>query len=67
MYIYLNVGKQMTDAELLMLYSNTWNHLTVCKTNELGLVLKCYQQNVFTNHIYIYIYIYIYITGFGIK
>ena len=31
MYIYLNVCKQMTDVKLLLLYSNTWNHLTVCK------------------------------------
>ena len=31
MYIYLNVGKQMIDVKLLLFYSNTWNHLTVCK------------------------------------
>ena len=31
MYIYLNVCKQMTDIQLLLLHSNTWNHLTVCK------------------------------------
>ena len=31
MYIYLNVCKQMTDVKLLLLHSNTWNHLTVCK------------------------------------
>ena len=29
MYIYLNVHKQMTDVKLLLLHSNTWNHLTV--------------------------------------
>ena len=29
MYIYLNVGKQMTNVKLLLLHSNTWNHLTV--------------------------------------
>ena len=45
----------MTDDKLL--HSNTWNHLTVCKRNELRFVLKCYQQNVFTNHIYL-IYMY---------
>ena len=28
MYTYLNVCKQMTDVKLL--YSSTWNHLTVC-------------------------------------
>ena len=31
MYIHLNVCKQMTDGKLLLLYSNTWNHLTVYK------------------------------------
>ena len=31
MYIYLNVYKQITDVKLWLLYSNTWNHLTVCK------------------------------------
>ena len=25
------VCKQMTDVKLLLLYSNTWNHLTQCK------------------------------------
>ena len=30
-YIHLNVCNQMTDVKLLLLYSNTWNHLTVCK------------------------------------
>ena len=32
MYIYLNVCKQMTDVNFfLLLHSNTWNYLTVCK------------------------------------
>ena len=31
MYIHLNVYKQMTDVKLLLLHSNTWNHLTVYK------------------------------------
>ena len=31
MYISLNVCKQMTDVKLLLLHSNTWNQLTVCK------------------------------------
>ena len=31
MYTYLNVCKQMTDIKLLLLQSNTWNHLNVCK------------------------------------
>ena len=29
MYIHLDVWKQMTDAKLLLLHSNTWNHLTL--------------------------------------
>ena len=31
MYNHLNVYKQKTDIKLLVLDSNTWNHLTVCK------------------------------------
>ena len=36
------VCKQMTDVKLWLLYSNTWNHLTLCK-KELRFVLstKC--------------------------
>ena len=30
-YIHLNVYKQRTDGKLLLLHSNTWNYLTVCK------------------------------------
>ena len=30
MYIHLTLYKQMTDVKLLLLDSNTWNHLTVC-------------------------------------
>ena len=30
-YIYLNVCKQMIHVQLLLLGSNSWNHLTVCK------------------------------------
>ena len=36
-----------------MLCSSTWNHLKCMQTNELSLILKCYQQNVFTNHLYL--------------
>ena len=36
------VCKQMTDVKLQLLYSNTWNHLTVCK--------KC--SGLFKNVIY---------------
>ena len=28
------VCKQMTDAKSWLLYSNTWNHLTVCKSSD---------------------------------
>ena len=31
MYIYLNVGQQVTDVKLLLLHSNTQNHLISCK------------------------------------
>ena len=30
MYIHLNLHKQMADVELLVLHSNTWNHLILC-------------------------------------
>ena len=46
MYIYSNVYKQMTDVELLLLHSNTWNHLTVCKNNSRSIKMlstKCVQ------------------------
>ena len=36
----------MTDVKLLLLDSNTWNHLIVWKKMSLG-SLKCYQQNVY--------------------
>ena len=39
----------MIDVKLWLLYSNTCYHLNVGK-NDLGLVLKCYQLNVFTKH-----------------
>ena len=31
MYINLNECKQMTDVKLLLLHSNSWNLLSVCK------------------------------------
>ena len=31
MQIYLDVGKQMTEVKLLVLYINIRNHLTECK------------------------------------
>ena len=31
MYIHLSLCEQMTDFKLLLLPSNTWNQLTVCK------------------------------------
>ena len=30
-YIHLKVGKQITIGKLLLLHSNTWNYLTMCK------------------------------------
>ena len=60
---------QMTDVKLWLLYSNTWNHLTVCK-KELRLVLRMLSPKcVYKSYIhvcvcvclYIYTYIYIYI------
>ena len=36
--------------ELLFLYSNAWNHLTVCKW------MNSYQQNAHKSYIYTYIY-----------
>ena len=33
MYIHLNECKQMTDVKLLLLHSNSWNHLIV-QTND---------------------------------
>ena len=42
MYKYLNVYKQMTDVKLLLLHSNTWDHLTACKRMSLDLLpTKC--------------------------
>ena len=49
MYIYLKMCKQISEVKSWLLYSNTWNLLTVCK-NVLSLILRCYQENVLTNH-----------------
>ena len=38
MYIYLNVRKQMTDVELVLLHSRTWNHLTLDQKDVLRVV-----------------------------
>ena len=40
MFMYLNVYKQMTDAKLLLVRSNTRNHLTVWKKNSFKNVIK---------------------------
>ena len=45
----------MTDVELLLLFSNTWNHLTVDKKMSLGSFKNVI--NMFINYIYL-IYIY---------
>ena len=44
-------SNQMTNVKLGLLFSNTWNHLTVCK-KKFRLIQKCYQQNVFKSYIY---------------
>ena len=31
MYTHLNLHEQITDVKLLVLYGNTWKHLTVCE------------------------------------
>ena len=55
MYIYLNVCKQMTDVKLLLLHSNTWNHLTVFKNKWAQALLKMLTKCVYKSSIYIYI------------
>ena len=47
----------MNDVKLLLLHSNSWNHLTVRKQKWAQAQQKNYQQNVFTYHIYL-IYMY---------
>ena len=59
MYIHLNVCKQMTDVKLLLLYSRTWNHLTVCKKEVRVVSTKCVYWSYIFN---IYVKL-----GFGIK
>ena len=39
----------MIDVGLLLLQSNSWNHLTVWKKNDL--ILKCYQKCVYKSYI----------------
>ena len=51
MYIYLTVCKQMNDVKLLLLNSNTWNHLTVCKKMSSG-SFKNVINKMFINHIF---------------
>ena len=47
----------MTDVKLYQLNICIWNHLNVCKKKKNLNSLRCYLQNVFTNHIYL-IYMY---------
>ena len=56
MYIYLNVCQQITDIKLLLLHSNTWNNLTVCKKISLG-SLKNVTKKICLQIIYL-IYVY---------
>ena len=56
MYIHLNESKQIADVTLLLLYSNTWYHLTVHKKEWIRARLKRYVQYVHRNSIF-YIYV----------
>ena len=47
LFDHLTVRKQM-----LLLQSNTWNHLILWKKNELRLVWKFYQQNVYSSYLF---------------
>ena len=51
MYIYLNVCKQMIEIKLLLLHSNTWNHLTLYKKISSG-VFKNFINKVCLQIIY---------------
>ena len=50
MYIYLNIFKQVTNVKLLVLNSNTWNHLTESKELVYDCLKKCYQQNIYRSY-----------------
>ena len=58
MYIYLVVYKQMIDVKLLLLYTNTWNHFTMCQKMSLGsfknVISKMCLQIIYVFEIYIY-------------
>ena len=57
MYFFFHVGKQMADIKVLLLYSNAWNRLTLCKKKRAQARLKMLSKICFTNHIYL-IYMY---------
>ena len=45
------VRKQMINSKkIIRVWSNAWNHLIVWKKG--CFILECYEQNVFTNHIF---------------
>ena len=52
MYIHLNVCKQMTDITLLLLHSNTWNHLTLFKRMSSGSFKNASSKWVYISYIY---------------
>ena len=54
----------MSNVELLVLNSNTWKYLTVCKQISYGL-FKNFTDKLFVYKLYIYIYIFIYVTIFN--
>ena len=54
-----NETKQMTDVKLWLLYSNTWNHLTVCKKRAQARLRMLSTKRFYKSYIRIYL-IYMY-------
>ena len=53
-----NAGKQMTDDKLWLLYSNTWNPLTMCKGYWAQVDFKNVINKMCLRIIYIFLYMY---------
>ena len=52
----------MTDVELLVLHSNTWNHLTICRQMSSGSFKNVnYKLCIYKLYVCMYVYIYVYI------
>ena len=56
MYIHLNVDKQITHVKLLLLRSDTYNHLTVCKQ----MSFCSFKNNIYKMYLLIIYLIYLY-------